>query len=225
MLTKYWEQVHAALRPPMADCNLSESPLSFKSMMRLLWVDWVMWLGLPLVSTAIAIAAYLTPQTWSTPKILVTVGAVWACWIVGLLQLWHKWKARPDFVLACGARVWTNGQDIKPADVERAIRVCVKSFPELLPSWGVTEDDLARMYSMAAIEFVRRPILWGGKCYAGIQRAHYMRVQWLGGFARNAFVHESIHMIHEVPLQMDPDSGHALTAWWQQDSVVRKRLT
>lgn len=188
-------------------------------------VDWLIWIGPPVLVTGLAIGAWLTPQDWPVAKIAVLATTVWMFWVVGALAMWHRLKAQPTFTLACGADVWTNGlKAITKEACERAVNAVCERLPVMLPNHRLEPEGLRVMFGQARIEFVRLPYLLGDQRVAGHQRGNYMRVAWLGGFQHNAFVHESIHMIHEVVLRMNPDYDHQLFGWWQRGDEIREGL-
>jgi hypothetical protein len=188
-----------------------------------LLVDWLTWLGLPVLVTALSVGAIITPQDWPAIKVAILAVTVWTFWLVGLLALWMRWRARPTYELTGGTQVWTNGIDVPRAAMETAVRAVIDRLP-LLVDHRVEGPALESMFAIARVEFVRGPILLGDHEVAGWQRGPYMRVRWLGGLHENAFFHEVIHMVHDVVLRSNPDYRHSLHIWWSACAELHKSL-
>lgn len=193
------------------------------------WKDWLLFGGIALLSVVGSVIAALTPQEWSTGKIVVLVLVPVAFVTIAVIVLLAKYRSKPDFVDKHGIAVWADGiPEVRNVEkFERAVFVFVRVLPELIrrqlpqdaPEREVTSQHLKKMFRGARVEWSRKPISlfsrwgWSMKDKAGLQQGKGAMVYWNGSLVTSAMYHEFFHMVDEVILgRYDPT--HSRRPWW-----------
>jgi hypothetical protein len=173
--------------------------------------------GLPVLATAGAIGAAMTPQEWDAPKIGVMVLMLATFWGIFAGFIWKRMKTRPTYQTDEGLSVWTNGLPISFQAVKSAIAFYVTELHASKVLKNSNALEIAEKLDALRIEFVeqRFTTIWYGKDkkYAGIQKGNFVKVAWLDGFDKNAFFHELHHYVDEV-LRGSIDIRHEDDEWW-----------
>jgi hypothetical protein len=191
------------------------------------WVDVVTYVAIPIMLTVAMGFAFLTPQEWDAVKLGFAIGVPAVAWVIAGIMLVMRWRSRPTFQIWFGSRIWTNGiEEIKPAVVEKALEHYLGLMLERCPL-DVRRSQLLGMFGGLRAEFTAGPVtrLGSEKEYAGLQSGRSIRVQWLGGFDRNAFWHELVHMQRQLIHGLDADYQHEGTEWWRLVSILKKTWT
>jgi len=179
--------------------------------------------GIALIITGLAIGAVLTPQEWEAPGIVLMIAVPTIMWGIAVAAVLIKWFRRPDWVDPDGEwAVWTNGVEVTKADVARAILYFADNFPTYTAEEGVTPTSVREAFYGARIEFHPKPIIYGIRKYNGLQRGKWLAVNWLGGFHKNAFFHEGLHLIDELVLKREPDRNHEYVDWWEHVPALKR---
>jgi hypothetical protein len=193
------------------------------------WKDWLLYGGLAAVAIVSAGVAALTPQEWSTGKILVLVLVPVAFLVVSAIVLVGKYRSRPDFISKHGIAVWTGGVPLDKAQFERLTYVFIRMLPSLVKSHlsptdvecsDISENNLRGMLNGARVEWRRKPITifsrwgWVVKDKEGLQQGRSVMVHWTESLISSAYYHELMHMVDEIVLHRGVDYTHKDVKWW-----------
>ena len=199
--------------------------LSLKNFRR--WVpfwDKVMYLGLPLLVTAVAIGAALTPQTWTTAAVLILGGVVVSSWAVGLGVLAKRIFAKPDIVIKNGPNVWTN--DL-PVTREMLLKAMKHFKVEANKRGFASPAQLDKMFDCLSVEYTKGKIRYTNKIKTGwawgtqTVGTAFIRVMWRGGPQTDSFFHECAHVLRNFTLGLDPDYKHQDARIWNFVSDIK----
>lgn len=186
------------------------------------WQDVAVFGGLPLLFTGLGVGAWLTPQEWPVPGVVILLAVIWGAWAIFGIFLWQRWRSKPDFELSNGAVVWTGGiSEITAERVEAAIKFFIAKAAE---KTGTVESAVSEMCSKLRIEFVDGRVSWGGLAYNGIASGFRVKVNWLGGFKKNAFFHELIHVLQEMVLNKPRDYDHEDSVLWSLVGEMKREF-
>lgn len=180
-------------------------------------IDVVVFVAIPALVTVAVVATLFFEQSWPPVAVGFAVGVPLAAWIIAAWMLASKWNARPDFVLANGTGVWTNGLSIPKAAIMQAILFYERRVSELS---GLPHADVAAALKSMRVEFTATPIIHNARRVAGLQQGRSVIVQWGGGFGSNAFFHELHHVVDQASGR--DDHGHHRDEWWDHIAVIKR---
>ena len=184
------------------------------------WLPWqtvIPFGGIGLLITILCILPVFFVQVWHTAGTVLLVIVPITSWMIIAMCVWTLHREGPRFY-SYNAAIWTNELMISSIDVGKAIEHFIWHAAEPL---GVTRDVLQDIFWNARIEFVADKFWYGEKQYAGLQKGNAMKVAWLGGFHKNAFFHECMHMAHEL-LQGKIDYKHLLMNDWDAVAKIKQ---
>lgn len=200
--------------------------ISLKNFKR--WVpfwDKVMFLALPILVTAAAIGAALTPQDWSVGGIIAIAGSVVASWGIGLGIIISKIFAKPDMMIRNGPQVWTNDVPVTRDMMKKAM----SHFKTEAHDRGfASPEQLDDMFDCLNVEYTKNKIKFTNKIKTGYAwgtqsvGTYFIRVMWREGPKYDSFFHECAHVLRNVVLGLDPDYKHKDSKIWNFVSDLKR---
>jgi len=182
-------------------------------------VDYLTFIGIPAVGTALAIGAVLTPQTWSVAGTVILITSLVAMWSLSVAILLRLRSFKPDFI-SHGCAFWL---DMKIKVPKRVVDAAMEHFKKhIVTSRLATVAQVNDLFSKASFTISDNPVHYKGKDYNGLSNGRSLALRWMKGFKQNAFFHEWMHSFQEIVLKIrdkngrpDRDYQHLRRSHWE----------